>query len=178
LPKNTARAKATKSKGSASSIDVKELLTLLQGDPRARRSVSVILALKELGDKLSYPIGSYDDLVKKMSAKPFMINEFIDRKKLKSVVPKYYFPIATKKDFMEKVQELYRFSGKAASLAPTLPLPPPSPESKTPTLPLPPPSSDESPTIPLPPPSAIAWGTRRMASPLRRFTTLEPSEAR
>jgi hypothetical protein len=163
MPPKRARAKSAKHIESPKSIETKELLKLLESDPRARRSVMAILALKELGDGMSYPIDDYDDLLKKMSGKPFMINDLIDKKKLRNVVPKYYFPVPNKKDFMKKVEELYHLTFTAGSSAPTLPLPPPR--------------GDESPTLPLPPPKAVAWATRRMASPLRRSTASGPSES-
>lgn len=153
LPKSTG-SKAGKTR--SGSIEVKELLHLLRVDPRAQRSVAVILALKELGEELSYPVTNYDELVKKMGGKKLAINKMIDKGKLRSFVPKYYFPVSSQKEFMEKVSDLYRLRFSAAISAPTLPLPPPR--------------EDDSPTIPLPPPRAVAFATRRMSSPLRRST--------
>jgi hypothetical protein len=106
------------------SIDVKELLDLLHFDSRTRRIVSVVLALKELADNTSFPINSCADLMKRLRDKPLVVDgQRLDTSKLESM-PKYYFPIASRENLIEKGQELFRLSNDAR-FSPTLPLPPP-----------------------------------------------------
>jgi hypothetical protein len=112
-------------KGAATSIDTQELLKFLRGAPKAKRIVSLVLALRELADHTTFPINSYADLKEKIGRKHLVIGGLrLNTRMVESIIPKHYFPIASRENLIEKAIEFYQLSIEQR-LSPTLPLPPP-----------------------------------------------------
>ena len=107
-----------------SSIDVNELLRLLQRDPKTRRAVNIVIGLKEVADALSFPIDSHADLIRQIGDQGVVVRGLSVPQRVINLIPKYYFPIASKDNFVEKGEEFFRHLHEGR-LSPTLPMPPP-----------------------------------------------------
>jgi hypothetical protein len=96
--------------------EIKELKKILARNPAAQNALEAHALLSELGDSLRYPINSSGELMKQLVGKKLDIGDQpINAEQYIKKVPKFYFPIASKEDFIEKMDEIFSPEGEEES---------------------------------------------------------------
>lgn len=78
------------------------------------RTMAFLSAVEKTLATLHYPIQSFDELVNETAEKKISVGKIaIEVSTLRGLVPAYYFPIASRENLLEKLNELSRSAGAA-----------------------------------------------------------------
>lgn len=73
--------------------------------------MAVVKTVNQVSNEIRYPINSFDDLVKKTAGMKLSVGKVgINVSDLRVFVPAYYFPIASKENLSEKLNEISKSS--------------------------------------------------------------------
>jgi hypothetical protein len=85
-----------------------KMLEMIKNYPRESKVVETLLEIQKLADELKFPIHSFSELSKEMGDKLVTVaNRTFKIQELKEMIPSYYFPFASKQNFIEKAEEIF-----------------------------------------------------------------------
>jgi hypothetical protein len=116
IPSKQSRASSTSKKESAvrQTTSIEQNRATVGENSAAARTMAFLSAVGKTLATLHYPINSFDELVSETTGKKISVGKIaINVSALRSLVPAYYFPIASRDNLVEKLTEISRLAGAA-----------------------------------------------------------------